>query len=176
VIEFDEGDYVFDISGTDLGNHTAVVNFSGENEKLFYVDKTKPSIEENFATFTNEATNNSFNTDKTAVIKITEHNFDPQLAGLKVFRKDPGEEHNEEGFVDITSEILSTSRWVSEGDVHTISFTLAEMLSTRLKLIPKIWPETVLSQDVRLSLKLTKHHRLLRQGTVFWPMKMILRL
>jgi len=29
VIEFDEGDYVFDISGTDLGNHTAVVNFSG---------------------------------------------------------------------------------------------------------------------------------------------------
>jgi len=54
---------------------------------IFYVDKTKPSIEENFATFTNEATNNSFNTDKTAVIKITEHNFDPQLAGFESFQK-----------------------------------------------------------------------------------------
>ncbi|ADU75676.1 hypothetical protein M972_112799 [Acetivibrio thermocellus AD2] len=137
VIEFDEGDYVFDISGTDLGNHTAVVNFSGENEKLFYVDKTKPSIEENFATFTNEATNNSFNTDKTAVIKITEHNFDPQLAGLKVFRKDPGEEHNEEGFVDITSEILSTSRWVSEGDVHTISFTFSRDAVYKIEINPE---------------------------------------
>ncbi|GAE86820.1 hypothetical protein [Acetivibrio straminisolvens] len=137
VIEFDEGDYTFDISGTDLGNHAAVVNFSGGNEKLFYVDKTKPAIEENFATFANDAVSNSFNTDKTAVIKVTEHNFDPQLAGFKVFRKDPGEEHNEEGFVDITSEILSTSRWVSEGDVHTISFTFNRDAVYKMEIHPE---------------------------------------
>jgi len=95
---------------------------------------------------------------------------------LKVFRKDPGEEHNEEGFVDITSEILSTSRWVSEGDVHTISFTFSRDAVYKIEINPEDLAGNSAEPDVRLSLKLTKHHRLLRQGTVFWPMKMILRL
>ena len=71
VIEFDEGDYTFDVTGTDLGGHGATVNFSGGNERLFYVDKTKPVIEDNFAEFSKSETDNSFNTDKTAVIRVT---------------------------------------------------------------------------------------------------------
>ncbi|AEV67525.1 LOW QUALITY PROTEIN: hypothetical protein Clocl_0834 [Acetivibrio clariflavus DSM 19732] len=137
VIDFDEGDYIFDISGVDLGNHAAVVNFNGGNEKLFYVDKTKPRIEENFETFINSATRNSFNSDKTATIKITEHNFDPELVGLKIFRKPAGEEHNSEGFADITSEVLASSRWISNGDVHTISLTFSKDAVYKMEIRPE---------------------------------------
>lgn len=137
MIDFDEGDYVFDVTGTDLGNHAAIVNFSGGNEKLFYVDKTNPSIEENFITFSNGATSNSFNTDKTATIKITEHNFDPELVSLKIFSKSAGAEHKSEGFADVTSEILGFSRWLSEGDVHNISFTFSRDAVYRIEISPK---------------------------------------
>lgn len=122
VIDFDEGDYTFDLTGTDLGNHTATVNFSGGNENLFYVDKTKPVVEENFAEFSNSA-ENSFKVDKTASIKITEHNFDPELVNLRVLRKAAGEEHNADGLEDATSEVVGIAKWNSAGDVHTISFT-----------------------------------------------------
>lgn len=122
VIDFDEGDYTFDLTGTDLGNHTATVNFSGGNENLFYVDKTKPVVEENFAEFSNSA-ENSFKVDKTASIKITEHNFDPELVNLRVLRKAAGEEHNADGLEDATSEVVGIAKWNSIGDVHTISFT-----------------------------------------------------
>lgn len=122
IIDFDEGDYTFDLSGTDLGNHTATVNFSGGNEHLFYVDKTKPVIEENFSEFINSA-ENSFNVDKTANIRITEHNFDPELVNLKITRKESGMEHSADGLVDATTEVLGAARWDSIGDVHTLSFT-----------------------------------------------------
>lgn len=122
VIDFDEGDYTFGLTGTDLGNHTATVNFSGGNEKLFYVDKTRPVVEENFAEFSNSA-ENSFNADKTASIRIIEHNFDSELVSLKITRKDAGEEHSANGLEDVTSEVLGAARWNSSGDVHTISFT-----------------------------------------------------
>ncbi len=122
VIDFDEGDYMFDLTGMDLGDHPATVNFSGGNENMFYVDKTKPVIEENFDEFSNTA-ENSFNIDKTASIKITEHNFDPELVNLKITSKEAGEEHNTEGMEDITGSVLGGARWDSDGDVHTISFT-----------------------------------------------------
>jgi len=122
VINFDEGDYTFDMHGTDLGNHTAVVNFSGGNENLFFVDKTKPVLEENFIKFSNAATDDSFNTDVTATIKITEHNFDLDSTNLKITRKDAGEPHNTTDMVDVT-EMMGGNRWESQGDIHTLSIT-----------------------------------------------------
>lgn len=122
VIDFDEGDYMFDMTGMDLGNHPAVVNFSGGNENMFYVDKTSPVVQENFAEFGNAA-ENSFNTDKTVNITVTEHNFDPELLNLKIMRKEAGEEHSPEGMEDATGMVLGGARWDSTGDVHTISFT-----------------------------------------------------
>lgn len=122
VIDFDEGDYIFDLTGADLGEHPAIVNFSGGNEKMFYVDKTAPVVEENFAEFSNSA-ENSFNTDKTVNITITEHNFDPELLNLKIIRKEPGEEHSAQGMEDATGMVLGGAKWESIGDVHTASFT-----------------------------------------------------
>lgn len=122
VIDFDEGDYTFDMTGMDLGNHPAIVNFSGGNEKMFYVDKTKPTVEENFAEFSN-STENSFNTDKTVSITVAEHNFDPELLNLKIMRKEAGEEHSANGMEDATGMVLGGARWESTGDIHTISFT-----------------------------------------------------
>lgn len=122
VINFDEGDYTFDLTGTDLGNHAAIVNFNGGNEKLFYVDKTKPVIVENFGEFSNSA-ENSFKDDKTVSIRITEHNFDPELMNLKIKRKEAGAEHSAIELEDVTSASLGGARWDSTGDVHTITIT-----------------------------------------------------
>ena len=126
VINFDEGDYTFDVKGTDLGNHTATINYSGGNEKNFYVDKTKPELEDNFGTFANASTSNIFNIDKTVKIKVKEHNFKPDLQILRIMRKDSGMDHTANGFVDITSTVLRNIGWEDSGDTHTISFTLSE--------------------------------------------------
>lgn len=136
VVEFDEGDYTFDVTGTDLGNHAAIVNFSGGNEKLFFVDKTKPEIEENFATFSDTSTENSFNTDKIVDIKVTEHNFDPALVNLSIYRKDAGAEHDGNELVDVTPEVLGAASWNSSGDVHTLSFTVSNEAVYQVEVTP----------------------------------------
>lgn len=122
-IDFDEGDYTFDVNGKDLSGRDAIMTFAGGNEKLFYVDKTVPSIVENFAEFSYEKTEDSFNVDKTATITITEHNFDAGLTNLRITRKAAGAEHSLSGMVDVTNEILAGIRWNSRGDTHTITFT-----------------------------------------------------
>lgn len=122
VITFDEGDYTFDLTGKDLANHAAIVTFSGGNEKKFYVDKSKPVIEHNFAEF-NNSHENSFNVDKTANIQIIEHNFDPQLVSIRIMEKAAGEDHNTDDFEDITQDMLKNIKWSSLGNVHTITFT-----------------------------------------------------
>ncbi len=125
VIEFDEGDYSFTMAGTDYGNHSAVVNYSGGNENAFYVDKTKPVVSDNFTSFTNVTTDNSFNTDKTVTITINEHNFDAALVNLRVLRKDAGTNHNTDGFIDVTADFLRGVNWIADGDKHTITFTFS---------------------------------------------------
>lgn len=142
VIEFDEGDYKFELTGKDLGNHTAIVNFSGGNEKLFYVDKTIPVIEENFAEFSNSS-ENSFKTDKTANIRIIEHNFDPELVNLKIMRKEPGAEHSANELEDVTGAVLGSSRWNSAEDVHTISFTFVLDAVYYVEITPKDLAENI---------------------------------
>ncbi|SHM97760.1 Ig-like domain (group 3) [Anaerosporobacter mobilis DSM 15930] len=125
VINFDEGDYTLDVKGKDLGDHSATVSYSGGNEKLFYVDKTKPLTADNFSTFSSSKTNNSFNEDKTISIEVTEHNFDPQLIHLTIKRKTAGSSHTGAGFTDV-SDIASISKWISSGDKHKLSFTISE--------------------------------------------------
>lgn len=136
VIDFDEGDYTFDVAGTDLGDHAATVNFSGGNENFFFVDKTEPVIEENFASFSNSSTENSFNHDKTVTIKVTEHNFDPALVNLCVARKDAGADHNSSELMDMTYEVLDGAIWDDSGDVHTISFTVCKDAVYQVEISP----------------------------------------
>ena len=129
VIDFDEGDYIFDLTGADLGEHPAIVNFSGGNEKMFYVDKTAPVVEENFAEFSNSA-ENSFNTDKTVNITITEHNFDPELLNLKIIRKEPGEEHSAQGNQDVLAFIMDSNLEEKTG-VYSFEYENGEAISKK---------------------------------------------
>lgn len=124
VIVFDEGDYTFEMSGADLGDHNASVNYSGGNERLFFVDKTKPVVTNNFIAFSNQATENSFNKDKQVSISITEHNFDPNLVNLHILRKDAGLSHSTVEMSDVTAGFISSDDWITKGDVHTITFTM----------------------------------------------------
>ena len=136
VIDFDEGDYTFDVTGTDLGDNMATVNFSGENATQFYVDKTKPVIEDNFAEFSMNETKNSFNMDKTATIKVIEHNFSPDLMNLRIQMKEAGADHTSENLFDITGEVISGAEWESAGDIHTISFTLSRDAVYQIEMTP----------------------------------------
>ena len=124
-IDFGEGDYTFDLNGKDLSGRDASVTFSGGNEKLFFVDKTLPVFKDNFAEFANNS-ENSFNTDKTATITITEHNFDPNLTNLRITRKATGAEHSHNGMVDVTSEYVSSRSWAKNGDTYSVSFTFKD--------------------------------------------------
>ncbi|MDR2492358.1 MAG: hypothetical protein LBD25_02690 [Coriobacteriales bacterium] len=140
VINFGEGDYTFDISGKDRGDHTATVSFSGGNEKLFFVDTSAPYILENFfefqrnnQSFQNE--NNSFNVEKTVFIRIAEHNFDPESTNLVVMRKDAGEPHDTAGFTDATDEVAG-GRWEESGDVHTITFDVSRDAVYQISIAP----------------------------------------
>ncbi len=135
VIDFDEGDYTFDVTGTDLGNHVATVNYSGGNETLFYVDKTSPIVEDNFATFSMNETEDSFNTEKIVTIKVTEHNFAPELMNLTIKMKEAGQSHTGDGLVDVTAE-FSVEQWESDGDIHTISFTLYRDAVYQIEMTP----------------------------------------
>lgn len=136
VIDFDEGDYSFDVTGMDLGGHEAFVNYSGNNEKYFFVDKTIPETSGDFDLLVNDATENSFNYDKVIHIQVTEHNFDPVLTQLRINRKNAGEDHDISGLVDVTSQVLRDVSWNSEGDVHTISFTVSEDAVYQIELTP----------------------------------------
>ncbi len=120
IVTFREGDYSFSIEGVDLGGRSAQINLDYEKVKRFYVDETVPIVDGNFSEFTGSE-KRYFNTEKTAVIEVTEHNFDPDLAGLKILRKDAGKEHNERGFTDVTYLMTSLYDWSDKQDVHTLT-------------------------------------------------------
>ena len=136
VITFSEGDYTFGIRGTDLGGHSAGVNLDYEKVQRFYVDETSPVVEENFSDFINRDNDNYFNTKKTAVIKITEHNFDPSLVGLKILKKDAGAKHNENDFTDVTYSMVSMADWSDYIDTHTLSIIFDDDAVYRVEISP----------------------------------------
>ena len=136
VIVFDEGDYTFEVNGADLGGHAAEVSYSGGNEHLFHVDKTSPVVTDNFAEFTREEAKNSFNTEKYVNISVMEHNFDPDLMQLRIFRKEAGSNHDTAELRDVTAEMMGHADWVHSGDMHTMAFTISEDAVYRIEMTP----------------------------------------
>lgn len=136
VVAFGEGDYSFGIRGIDMGGHSAKVNLDYEKVRRFYVDETPPVVEDNFCDFIKSAQDNYFGTEKTAVVKITEHNFDPNLVGLKVLRKDAGAEHTENDFIDVTYSMVSLADWTDDNDKHTLSFQFDHDAVYRIEISP----------------------------------------
>ena len=138
VLDFPQGDYTFDINGTDLGGHKATVTLSGGNERLFVVDTTKPGIATNFETFVDPAHENHFAESKTAVITITEHNFSPELVKLRVYQREAGTSKGSAEFKDVTASVLKNAQWTTEAnkDVHTIQFVLEADAVYQIELEP----------------------------------------
>lgn len=136
VIVFGEGDYTFEVSGMDMGSRAAAVNYSGGNEHLFYVDKTRPVVADNFVEFSSDATKNSFNMDKTVNISVTEHNFDPALVQLHILKKAAGSNHSITDLQDVTTELVGYSSWVDNEDVHTITFTVSADAVYQIEMSP----------------------------------------
>jgi len=121
-IIFGEGDYSFSLNGTDRCDHTAVVNYSGGNERDFRVDMTDPVLVHNFDQFINNS-DNSFNVDKEMTFTITEHNFNPDRVKITVYRAPSGEELTSSNRADCTSEYISSDMWNKNGDINAISFS-----------------------------------------------------
>ena len=124
-LEFDEGDYSFSLSGTDLCDHAANVNYSGGNENEFYVDLHDPVVVSNFSELTNGA-GNSFRSDQKVTLSITEHNFVRDSVRITVERAPSGKELNSANRVDCTNEFVTRDMWTGSGDVHTAGFTFSK--------------------------------------------------
>lgn len=135
-IVFDEGDYTFEITGSDLGGHEAAVNYAGGNEHLFYVDKTTPAVTDNFAEFSKPQTENSFQKEKNVSISVIEHHFDPDLMGLRVYAKEAGAEHSADRMEDVTDSMVSAGQWKDDGDVHTLTFEVGAEAVYRIEMTP----------------------------------------
>jgi len=125
VLTFGEGDYTFSISGSDLANHPASVSYSGGNEQKFFVDLTDPTETDNFDQFINNL-NNSFNVNKEMTISVVEHNFQPDMVDLHIYRVPAGQSFNNGNRTECTSQYVSAGQWNSSGDNHSISFTFEE--------------------------------------------------
>ncbi|MCM1508162.1 MAG: hypothetical protein NC177_13690 [Ruminococcus flavefaciens] len=123
-ITFGEGDYTFDIDGTDRCDHAATVNYSGGNERSFRVDLTDPRLVTNFDQFINDA-QNSFNVDKEMTLTITEHNFVPGMVAIHIYRTEAGKELTTANREECTADYISADKWQSTGDTHTINFTFS---------------------------------------------------
>lgn len=117
---FEEGNYTFNISGTDMGNQRAIVNYSGNNTNDFVVDLTDPIENDNLNTFINEY-NNTFSETKIMTMSIKEHNFDSSLVNVVVYKVPAGETLTSSN----VTVIPTTLNWSNNGDNHTttISFT-----------------------------------------------------
>ncbi len=125
VVTFSEGDYTFDIDGSDIAGHKAVINKPYEGVRRFYVDETSPVVKTNFDTFGQAGEDIYFNSSKKAVISVREHNFDFENIGLKVYRKDAGSAHNSDYFTDTTYSFVGYADWVQDSadrDLYTVEF------------------------------------------------------
>ena len=124
-LEFDEGDYTFSVSGTDLCDHTAGVSYSGGHENEFYVDLRDPVVVTNFSELTN-GSKNSFRGDQKVTFSITEHNFVKDSVRITVERAPSGKELNSTNREDCTNEFVTRDMWTDSGDVHTAGFTFSK--------------------------------------------------
>ncbi len=117
-ITFSENaDYTFDISYTDRSGNT----FDSYTEDRFTVDKIQPRIQ---VTYDNNAARNGdqFKADRTATIRITEHNFAPDKVIATVTAGGT--------VVDsYTRALQQESAWTKDGDTYTAVLSYTEEAS-----------------------------------------------
>ena len=107
-----DGDYTFDITGTDLAGNVANPADYGNSAapKKFTIDKTAPKI--NVSYNNNSAVNGNYYKDyRTATITIVEHNFSADRVKISIKATDDGS--------DIAAPAVS--KWTSNGDTHTVT-------------------------------------------------------
>lgn len=113
-VKFNENaDYTFDIKYTDKSHN---VYDSYEMDK-FTIDKMKPKVDVTFSEPTH-SNGNQYRENRTATIKIVEHNFNAKdvVATVKA--------RNSQGTVfDYASYLKNNANWQSNGDVHTATVT-----------------------------------------------------
>lgn len=105
-----DDDYRFSMSGRDRAGNNATTF----PEQTFTIDRTNPVIE---VTMDGQAANgNYYAQDRTATIKVTEHNFDAGRIEVYGTAADNGQ----------TTVFPALSGWTTDGDVHmaTISFAV----------------------------------------------------
>lgn len=114
---YEDGDYTFDMSYTDLADNPADgVSFAAgtANSNEFTVDLTLPVISVSYDN--NSAQNGKyFKASRTATITIIEHNFDPNRVELVQDASIDGSSISSPGI----------SAWNSSGDTHTAKITYA---------------------------------------------------
>lgn len=109
----EEADYILEVSYTDRSG-----NIAEAYHEEFVIDKTAPIVE---MTYDNNCSKNSdqFKENRTATIKIVEHNFDPSDIEIRVAAKDKFENNVE--IINYASYLRDRNHWESRGDVHTVS-------------------------------------------------------
>ena len=135
-LQFGEGDFTFEIRGTDRAGHRAEVKMDRGKVGKFYVDGTAPVVTNNFDKFTDKKTGNYLSSASNIEITIVEHNFDPDRTGLRIWHKDPGSEHDNTGFEDVTYSVISHGDWKSDNDTHKLSARLRKDGVYRIEVAP----------------------------------------
>lgn len=140
-VTFPEGDYEFSFSGEDCGGHSAKIYVNENDESINYfhtsfnVDATAPQINTNFSEFGSIDDNQIyFNSSKTAIIEIIEHNFEANDMGITVESKSSGTTHSSdsEGWYEIGSK----SDWKHDGDKHTLEILFDNDAIYRITVAP----------------------------------------
>ena len=129
IVDFPEGDFDISIYGEDKAGNPAVINDSSVYTNSIKVDFTAPVITAEFDILIDSEVNDTFNTQKPVKITVEEHNFDSELINLVVKTKEPGSDHNGEGFEETFYEIFSEDGWqdsTSNQDIHTITLMFGE--------------------------------------------------
>lgn len=138
---FPEGDYSFSLSGSDMAGHRAIISYNGGEANEFFttafnVDTTAPRIQTNFKNFGKDNDKSVyFNKGQTAEIIVTEHNFVDSDMGIVVEYKSPGSSHISDGTWNELG--YDSSKWVNEGDKHTLSISLTSDGVYRIRMNPK---------------------------------------
>lgn len=115
-VAFEENaDYKFSVTYTDRSGNA----YQGY-EEAFTIDKILPIVE---MTYDNHSCRNSdqFKANRTATIKITEHNFDASDIVFNITARNKSEQNVE--ITDYEDFLRDRTNWSSQGDVHTIQIT-----------------------------------------------------
>ncbi len=110
----EDADYTFDIAYTDRSGNT----FDAYEEDRFTVDTVQPEIQ---VSYDNNAARNGdqFSANRSATIRITEHNFDPAQVRVTVTA-------NGTAVAGYTEALQKADAWSKDGDVYTAVVSFAD--------------------------------------------------